>query len=277
MEKRKAIYESWGLKVEIGEHVFDKDGYLAGPDAARLADLNAAFRDPEVRTVIATRGGKGSYRIAGGIDCDAVRRDPKLLVGFSDITILHLYLWRSCRLAAIHGALMEDADGAIGATAMESHRRVLMDGGGLLLKADAGNPTARLTTQGKAEGILLGGNLDMIGTATSWALPDLSGAILLIEAVGMERGQVDRLMTMLARGGHLADLAGIAVGQFTGMRCAGPWNFIDIVRPYLEGLGVPILGGLPVGHGADATTIPVGTPARLDADAGTLRIDALAG
>ncbi|WP_409494473.1 LD-carboxypeptidase [Amycolatopsis sp. cmx-11-12] len=94
-----AVLESWGLIAEVGKHALDQRGYLAGRDEDRLSDLNDAFRDPGVRAVIATTGGAGAYRIADGIDFDAVRDDPKPLVGFSDITSLHLALWRHCGLA----------------------------------------------------------------------------------------------------------------------------------------------------------------------------------
>lgn len=95
------------MKVEVGRHVLDKIGYLAGKDEDRLADLNDAFRDPDVRAVIATRGGKGAYRIADGIDFEVIRIHPKLLVGFSEVTILHMAIWKHCQLAGIHGAAWE--------------------------------------------------------------------------------------------------------------------------------------------------------------------------
>ncbi len=105
---RAKILEDWGIKVDSGQHAFNKNGYLAGTDDERLADFNDALRDPEVRAIFATRGGKGSYRIADRLDFEAVKRDPKYLVGFSDITVLHLSLYRQCRLVGLHGALMGD-------------------------------------------------------------------------------------------------------------------------------------------------------------------------
>lgn len=102
--------ESWGLVVDVGKHAMDRHGYLAGRDEDRLADLDDAYRDPGVRAVVATTGGGGAYRIADDLDFAAVRADPEPLVGFSDITNLHLALWRHCRVAGIHGFLA----GAIG-------------------------------------------------------------------------------------------------------------------------------------------------------------------
>jgi len=93
------LYESWGLRVELGQHVFAETGYLAGTDEQRLADINDALRDDGVRAIFATTGGKGSYRIADKLDFAAAARNPKLLIGFSDITALHLALLRGSRLA----------------------------------------------------------------------------------------------------------------------------------------------------------------------------------
>lgn len=98
------LLENLGLRVELGRHVFDKAGYLAGRDVDRLADLNGALNDPAVRAVIATRGGKGAYRIADSLDFSAMRADPKLLIGFSEVTILHLALWHHASVPGIHGA-----------------------------------------------------------------------------------------------------------------------------------------------------------------------------
>ncbi|MGW1024843.1 LD-carboxypeptidase [Streptomyces sp. NPDC002577] len=94
---------SWGLRVGLGEHVFDQWGYMAGRDEDRVFDLNSAFGDPGVRAVFAAMGGKGTYRIVDDLDTDALRRDPKPVVGFSDITHLHLALWARCRLSCLHG------------------------------------------------------------------------------------------------------------------------------------------------------------------------------
>ena len=105
----QAELESWGLHVQLGAHFFDTFGYMAGRDEDRVEDLNEAFRDPAVRAVLTSRGGAGAYRIADAIDFDAVRRDPKPVIGYSDITYLHLALWRECRLAGIHGALTPGA------------------------------------------------------------------------------------------------------------------------------------------------------------------------
>ena len=118
----------------------------------------------------------------------------------------------------------------------------------------------------------MGGNLDAIANAAGWALPSFDGAILLIEGVGMGLGQIDRQLTMLANAGHLGGLRGIAVGQFAKSGTHGDWTAVDVLRDRLSRLDVPILGGLPIGHGKDPATVPLGTTAMLDADTGTLEV-----
>jgi muramoyltetrapeptide carboxypeptidase len=263
------VLASWGLVADCGRHAFRADGYLAGSDEERRADLDTAFRDPAIRAIFATRGGKGSYRIADQLDVAAVRRDPKFLVGFSDISALHLSLARQCGLVGLHGALVDD-DGAIVAETAAALRRALMAPGFAPVRTRPEEATARLTTAGSAVGRLIGGNLDMVATTAGWGLPDLNGAILLLEAVAMPIGQIDRQLTLLVKGGHLAGVAGIALGQLTGFDLDRRPSVVDLLRDHLGRLSVPILGGLPLGHGARPEVVPVGAMAVLDADAGIL-------
>lgn len=142
----------------------------------------------------------------------------------------------------------------------------------IVIDARSNEPTFRLTTSGTARGRLIGGNLDMVATSAGWALPDLNGAILLLEAVNLYRGQVDRLMTMLRKAGHLDGLAGVAIGQFTDFEFDRPYSVIDILHEHLAELKVPILGGLPLGHGDSPASALIGAVAELDAKAGILAI-----
>ncbi len=265
--------QGWGLRVDFGEHAFHKRDYLAGTDEERLVDLNVALRDPEVRAIFTTRGGKGSYRIADRLDFAAARRDPKFLIGFSDITALHLSLLKHCRLIGIHGAFFAGpGEEDVSAETSSALRRALTTTDDIVIRSRLEEPTSALTTSGTVTGRLIGGNLDMVATAAGWALPDLHGAILLLEAIGLYRGQVDRQMTMLRKAGHLDGLAGVAVGQFTDFEFDLRFSVIDILREHLDVLGVPVLGGLPLGHGRSPVSALIGTVAVLDAKAGTLTI-----
>lgn len=272
IEEAAAAIRLWGLDVDFGEHAFERLNYLAGTDEQRLADVNLALRDPQVRAIFATRGGKGSYRIADGLDIAAARKDPKFVVGFSDITILQLALWNHGIGGAVHGAFQGDdrdwqADGDVAPL-----RAILMGSPATILAPRDDEPTASLTTSGIAQGALVGGNLDMITTAAGWALPRLDGCILLLEAVNMFLGQVDRQLTMLRKGGHLDGVTGIAIGQFTDFKPSGTLTITELLREHLQPLGVPVLGGLPLGHGPGALSILMGRATVLDADRRELRV-----
>jgi len=259
-----------GYAVDFGPNAFNKLNYLAGSDDERLSDLNDALRDPKVRAIFATRGGKGSYRIAERLDFDAARRDPKFLVGFSDITALHLALLRGGAGGAIHGALRGDARDTTDSERGPSLTTLLSHPGPVRIPALPDEPTTALSNGRSATGPLIGGNLDMVTTCAGWALPPLDGAILLLEAVNMFLGQIDRQLTMLRKGGHLDGVAGIALGQFTDINPSGSWTIVDLLRQHFGPLGVPILGGLPLGHGANSENIPLGHLTHLDGAAGVL-------
>lgn len=306
------VLEHWGLRTRFGAHALARrHGYLSGSDDERLADLDDALRDPGVRGVVCLRGGYGTQRIADRVDFGAVRRDPKLLIGFSDITALHAALWRETGLATVHGP-----NGATLARSAAEARRALMTADQILIKAeksgregadtDSGIGTGAGTSSDRdngtdnghdtdngahngadtdkgtdmdsgtgndagsatATGTLLGGNLTVLaaGAGTPHQL-DLRGAILLLEEVNEADYRIDRMLVQLRRSGTLDGVAGIALGQFLP-RC--PRGILD---EHLGALGVPVVHGLPIGHGDHQVAVPLGVPARLDATTGTLTVE----
>lgn len=273
VEAAVTVLTGWGLAPRVYPHVLARHGYFGGTDEQRLDDLNGALGDASVRAVLCTRGGYGAQRITDRVDLDAVRRDPKLVMGFSDITALHLALWQGARLATVHGPVAAQLDkGADSPTALGA-RHALMSGEQVTVHVDPAEDTHGVRTTGRAEGVLLGGNLSLLASTLGTPhQPDLTGAILLVEDVGEQPYRVDRMLTHLRRSGALDGVAGIAVGQFTDCADAWPVSVADVLADRLLGLGLPVLGGLPVGHGVQHTAVPLGTPAVLDADAGTLTI-----
>lgn len=266
-----AMLESWGLKVVAGAATVPH-GYLAGRDDARLAEVNAALRDPAVRGVVCTRGGYGAQRIVDGMDFAALGEDPKVFVGFSDITALQLAMWCRVGLASVHGPMAAWGHERTGEASARSLRAALTSTDEVVIHARAEDETSPVRLDGPVvRGTLLGGNLSLIAaTIGTPDLPPLAGAILLLEEVDEAPYKVDRMLTHLRRSGALAGVAGVAVGQFT--RCADGWStsVVEVLLDRLGDLGVPVLGGLPVGHGRDQLTVPVGVPAILDVAAGTL-------
>jgi muramoyltetrapeptide carboxypeptidase len=273
------LLRSWGLRPVPAPHAFDHHGYLAGSDVERLEDLNAAFTNPEVRGVIVTRGGYGAQRIVDYLDLDAVRRDPKLVVGFSDITALQLALWQGARLASVYGPGAAWWPERTGEDSAQSLHGALMTTEPVVIKqhpAAQTTPASRLGAgglPGVATGYLLGGNLSLLAaTVGTRDFPDLAGAILLIEDVDESPYRVDRMLTQLRRAGVLAGLAGVAVGQF--VHCTDQWttDVADVIGERLGDLGMPVLGGLPIGHGTDQLSVPVGVLATIDVPGATLTV-----
>ena len=267
------VLKSWGLRVDVAPHAMDRHGFCAGRDEDRLADLNDALSDPEVRAVITTRGGAGAYRIADALDFDAVRRDPKPLVGFSDITFLHLALWHHCRSNSIHGALA-------GPTARATVRQLLMTDEPLSLATRPDAVSAAVSAGGRATGPLVGGNLTAVATSVGVRLSGLEGAVLFLEDQRQKGlGFADRLLTQLLASGVLDGIAGIVLGSFEGLRDVNDrgWTIVDVLEDRLLPLGVPIVGGIFAGHdlvgtggGPDQAALPIGAEVTIDGDQRTL-------
>ncbi|WP_285683495.1 LD-carboxypeptidase [Actinoplanes sp. NBRC 103695] len=279
VEVAVGVLTGWGLRVRLGEHALGRrHDYLSGTDEQRLADVNHALRDPEVRAVVCVRGGYGTQRIVDGVDFAAVRADPKLVMGFSDITALHSALWCEARLATVHGPTGSQLVGGLDSRTVRSARSILFGAEPVVVAAEADEETFGVRVAGRASGVLLGGNLTLLATtAGTRHRPDPTGAILLLEDVGEEPYRVDRSLVQLRRSGWLEGVAGVAVGQFTN--CVGEDKVsptvAEVLAEELGALGVPVLGGLPIGHGEQQVAVGLGVRAVLDADAGSLTIQAV--
>jgi muramoyltetrapeptide carboxypeptidase len=265
LDRAIEVLQNWGLTVEVGTYA---------PDPAdQLAELNAALRDTAVRAIVITGGAAEAYRIADRLDFDAARRDPKPIVGVAGTTHLHLALWRECRIPGIYGVIADEANPADEATidSVGALRRALMTTAPMALRSQPDEISATVRAPGTVTGPLLGGNLTAIRNMIGAGLPDLDGAILLLEdrrTIGL--GQVDRQLTHLLRSRALEGVRGIALGRFPGFEgfVDREWTLADVLRDRLTGLGVPVLGGLRFGNGFHP--VPVGAAAVLDADEGTL-------
>jgi len=277
--------ESLGFKVKPGAHLFERDGYLAGSDAARAADLNAMFADDGVDAIWCVRGGYGASRILPLLDYALMQRKPKALIGYSDITALHMAIHRHAGLVTFHGpvafrALTPYSLGELKRVLWAAETPVRLGGPPPFERAegrvDWENRVARLVA-GTARGRLLGGNLCLMSHLCGTPyLPDLRGAILFLEDVEEAYYRIDRMLTQLWLSGALAGVAGVAFGKFTN--CDPSAFFVqnrpleDILAERCRALGVPAVAGIMVGHVEDQTTLPVGCLAELDADAGTLTL-----
>lgn len=270
------VLRGWGLDPYLTPNATEVHGHLAGTDAQRAADLNGAFRDPSVRAVWTSRGGYGATRILDLLDWPALAADPKLLIGFSDITALLLATWRRLHLVTVHGQFV----GRLGLqppATLDLLRRMVTEPEPLgPLSQPDGAPPVRVIRGGTAEGRLVGGNLALltalVGTTDA---PDLRGAILFLEDVAEAPYRLDRMLVQLRSAGLLDGVAGIVVGELPD--CDPPdtrpsLTAAEVVDDVLGGLRVPVVADLAVGHVDRQLPLPVGARARLDADAGTLAL-----
>tara|TARA_Y100000780_G_scaffold71453_1_gene64024 strand:- start:115 stop:1134 length:1020 start_codon:yes stop_codon:yes gene_type:complete len=267
-----------GLVPKLGQHVGEQYGYLAGTDAARASDLDAMFADPDVRAIFAIRGGWGGARILPLLDWNGIRDNPKLLIGYSDTTALHLAIAARAGFATLHApngasSWQKESWDSLWQIAFAAGTPVL---GGADVEDAVGRP-ARTLTGGTARGRLLGGNLTILSTlmGTGW-LPDFDGAILFVEDINEDPYRVDRMFQQLKLGGILDRVGGVIFGQCT--RCGSPapgsdtFTLDDVVDQYLGALGKPAIAGFDTGHVGNQLSLPVGVDVEFDATARTLRM-----
>ncbi len=264
-----ALLESLGLRVSLGDYVHGRHGFFAATDAQRLADVHAAFADPDVAAVVATRGGYGTQRLLDGLDRDLLGRSPAVLVGFSDLTALHVILVQDCGRPSLYGPGAAWHEERTGAASQASLAAALRGLGSWQLPSLPSEPTAALTRGGPVRGPLVGGNLTLLASAvgTRDALRPPPGALLLLEDVREAPYRLDRMLLQLARSGTLDDVAGLVLGQFTYcLGRPGQPDAVEVLGAWCDRLGVPVLGGVPVGHGRDPYTVPLGVVLAIGAD-----------
>lgn len=275
--------QALGLKTKLSPHFYDRYGYLAGRDEDRAADLNALFADSSVQAVMAMHGGWGCARILPLLNYEQMRRTPKILIGYSDITALLLAINAKTGLVTMHGP---EGAATWNSFTVSHLKRILIDGEAATLQ----NPTTkgdtltqttdRITTlhPGIAHGRLVGGNLTVLSHLVGTPyLPDFKGAILFLEDVHEDVYRMDRMLTQLKLAGILDQLAGFVFGKCT--RCEpdsgggyGSLTLEEILDTYIKPLGIPAYSGAMIGHITDKFTVPVGLPAEVDASQGTIRL-----
>lgn len=271
LERSIANVSRFGWVAVPGEHVLERDGYLAGSDEHRLADLNRFLRDDSVDAIWCIRGGYGMMRLLEHVDYDALTRKPKAIIGYSDITALHAAVGRRCDLVSYHGPtarahLTDKTRGSLQVILGEPWKEFTI--------VDASLTPLR---SGMARGRLAGGNLALLAAlaGTPYA-PDLDGAILLLEDVNEAVYRIDRMLTQLWLSGALGSITGLVFGRFTEI----PEDPANAERPldrvleeFAARCGVPCVSGFPIGHIDDQDTFPLGAMATLNVDRGVLAFE----
>jgi muramoyltetrapeptide carboxypeptidase len=273
--------EALGLVVQTGEHLLDRHGYLAGADKDRAADINRAFADRSIRAVLPIRGGWGSSRMLPYIDFDVIARNPKVLLGFSDITALHMAIQAKTGLVTFHGP---NGSGRWDAFSVEWVRRVIFDAEAVTFENlhDKGEFLVQMEnriqtiTPGTARGRILGGNLSVLaGIIGSRYVPDFDDAILFLEDVGEDLYRIDRMLTTLKLAGVLDGISGFVFGECTDCEPGegyGSLTLREILEDAIAPLKVPAWHGAMIGHRIPQFTIPEGIQVEIDAGAGLIRM-----
>ena len=271
-----------GLKLKLGKHIRDRHGYLAGDDAARAQDFLDVWCDPEVDGVICLRGGYGSARIVDLLDYARITALPKVFVGYSDITTLHLALGRRANLVTFYGPMLSAlAQPDLSAVTRDGFLKAVCEAGPIgVVQPNPDDPWVETINGGTAEGELVGGCLSLLANSIGTPdQPDWRGKIVFLEDVNEEPYVIDARLVQLRRAGMFEGVAGIVVAEHASVepreyRPAYPstLSLEDVLDELVRPLGVPTIYNLPLGHGKHLVTMPLGVSARLDADQGRLEI-----
>lgn len=268
--------ERWGYKVVLGKNAKKKNGFFAGTDEERSSDLNEMFRREDIDAVMAIDGGYGSARLLRYLDFDAIRANPKIFLGFSDITILHLAINKLTGLTTFHGpGACSFPEEYLSPYTKEQLEKALCspEPVGEIPLADP-KKYIHAIGRGAVEAPIIGGNMSMVCTTlgTPYEI-DVKGKILFLEDVRLEPWYIDHNMAHLLNSGKLSEAVGIVIGECRDCQPKAhepdyysDTSIEDIFDEYLTPLGVPVLFGYPLGHTADIATLPMGVRVRVDAD-----------
>jgi muramoyltetrapeptide carboxypeptidase len=282
IERAGTVLEGLGFRPKFASNVRKRWGFLAGNDKQRARDIMEMFADRNVKAIFCVRGGYGSARLLGLLDYQLIRRNPKIFVGYSDITSLHCAFLRRSNLASFHGPMLNSdfVKEDLPEFTLQSFLRTVMEARPAGdISQGAGGQRAKIVRSGKASGRLIGGNLSLLCTTVGTPFqPSFKHRILFLEDLDEPPYRLDRMLTHLANAGLLQQVAGVAVG--INKNCEDPkagarefrQSAQDVLRERLLPLKVPVVTGLPFGHVPVNATIPVGLNAMLDAARGELVI-----
>ncbi len=269
----KDVIESLGYKVKMSDnHTLSKGGYMAGEEKLRGEWVNRMFADPEVSAIFCVRGGDGGNRVIDYIDLDIVRKNPKIFVGYSDITSLHLLFNQQCGFVTFHGPMVSsNMVDHFDEETRKSFFSCINADSFYAYKEPKGLPL-RVCRKGKASGILTGGNLTVL--CASLGTPyevDTKGKILFIEEIGEHIGNQDRLVYQLHNSGKLKEAAGILLGQFT--RCRNDeeaYSIVNVLEEATADTGIPIMYDVQSGHDFPMICLPMGAQCTMNTEEKTI-------
>jgi muramoyltetrapeptide carboxypeptidase len=281
-ENVKKSYDSlveMGFKVKMGKSCYGNYGYLAGPDGLRAGDINNMFKDKEVDGIICLRGGYGTPRILDLLDYDLIKNNPKIFIGYSDITALHIAITKISNLVTFHGPMLSsDLIGGFNDFSKRSLYNFIMEGKFIGSIKNPKGEEIETINGGIAEGEIIGGNLSLIADTigTPYEI-DLKGKILFIEEIGEEPYQIDRMLTQLRLSGKLKEAEGIILGDFNNcvaktLKYDDSLTLKQVIEDIIKPIERPTIANLRAGHCEPMVTLPFGVKAKLDANKKELTI-----
>jgi len=279
INKGAAYFENLGYSVEVGKNVGKYYGYLAGSDEERIEDLHAMFANKNVKAIICVRGGSGSPRLLDKIDYRLIKKNPKIFVGYSDITALQLAFLRKANLVTFGGPMVAvDFHGEINQYTEENFWRTVTSvkkTGKVILP---GNEQLQQITKGKAEGEITGGNLSLVlALLDTVFLPKMKNKILFLEDVDEAPYKIDRMLNQLSISGLLKKIAGLVLGEFTDCEEKDADKktlpLQEVLQKHLGDLRCPVIKNFPHGHREANFTIPFGIRTKINADKGYVEFE----
>lgn len=275
VEKFSNILKGFGFKVMLGNTLSMKNGYFAGMDDERAEELNSLFANPDVKGIFCMKGGWGCARIVDMLNYKIISKNPKVLIGFSDITTLLNVIYNMTGLITFHGPVGNSGWNDFTSNVFKS----------VVMKAEqpvfpvGPNEEDKIITinKGSAIGTLVGGNLTVISSLIgSGYLPDWSGKILFLEETTEEPYRIDRMLTQLKLAGVFKQLNGIAIGKFVKCEAEEPlkaFTFMQVFEQHFKQLPIPVFYGLMTGHIENKLTLPIGAEVSMNADMGTIKLN----
>jgi muramoyltetrapeptide carboxypeptidase len=269
-----------GFKTLVGKHARNRTGFLAGTDKERLEDLHWAFGSKEIDAVWCVRGGYGISRLLPDVDYNLIKKNPKVFIGYSDVTALHLAISQKCGLVTFHGPVA--ASNFSDYTKKHAVNALMNPSAPYKIELSPDNAAkesnlfkTEVIVNGKCRGKLVGGNLSLLSAlaGTPFALKNPKGKILFMEDVGEQPYRIDRMLTQLRQSVDLRQFAGIALGVFEDCNpkdAATSQSLTDVLKDRLGDLKIPVVYGLSFGHIRDQFTLPIGIEAELDAANATM-------
>lgn len=273
LEAGLTVLRDWGLRTAVREDIHTRRAWLAGSPRRRADELHEAFADPECKAVLAVRGGYGLTTALPLLDPAVFRASPKPVIGCSDLTVLLNFLVQSCGITAFHGPMVASLGRGSDDAGAERLKSLLFGGKPGTMRSALPDAHGWCVAPGTARGRAVGGSLSLVAAqcGTPWQL-DTEGCVLFLEDVGERPYRIDRLLTQLEQAGLLAGAAAVVLGDFTG--CEEPKSDLswrDAADRVFRRLSVPVVAGLPFGHGTPNLAWPLGVPCDVDAGAGTVR------